>query len=707
MSLTLHHGTSFIVADDLGDIAPGSDQGYFHLDTRFLSCHRLRLDGEPPVVLQASATEDNDGWHFLTNPALRGVERATLGVTVHRIVGGGLREELEIENFGDREASFVVSIAFGSDFAYVLTVKKEASGGGGDWRPRVRRTRPSSRQIALELDGESPVHRTLISFSIAPDEVRDDEARFRVALGRRDRWSLVLAVEPSIGEERAGADPSARRRAAAARHLRERLEAEHPRLDCDHPVLRDAFAQASRDVAALRIKADPSEGADGGGGEYAIAAGIPWYMDLFGRDSLVSSYATVLHDPAIARGTLDGLARLQGRKVDRTSQEAPGKILHEYRRGPLTPAARRLIPRYPYYGSIDATPLFLVTLSEYVRATGDLDFARELWPAARAAVEWMRRWGDRDGDGFLEYQLDSDVGLVNQGWKDSSDSVRFRDGRVAQPPIALVEVQGYAYDARRRTAEMARHLGDPDEAERLDAEADALRRRIRERYWMEERGFLAEALDGEKTPVDSLTSNPGHLLWSGALDRRDAAAVASVLLGPDMFTGHGIRTMGEREGGYNPVSYHDGSVWPHDNALIAAGLARYGLAAEASRVVEGLLGAVARFPLRRPPELFCGYPADRVPTPVRYPTACSPQAWASAAMILLVRVIAGIEVNALEKRVSLAPLALAGRRLELSSVPLAGARVDVSVRMEGGRPRAEIRGLPPGWNEDEPEPPGE
>jgi glycogen debranching enzyme len=396
---------------------------------------------------------------------------------------------------------------------------------------------------------------------------------------------------------------------------------------------------------------------------------------------------------------------LQGKKVDHVSEEAPGKILHEFRRGPLTPAARKLIPTYPYYGTIDATPLFLVTLSEYVRVTGDLAFAQTLWSNVEAALDWMRNYGDRDGDGLLEYERDSDVGLVNQGWKDSSDSVRFRDGRIAQAPIALVEVQGYAYDARRRIAELARRLGKSAEAARLDEEADVLKRRIRDHFWLAARAFYAEALDGSKRPVDALTSNPGHLLWSGAVDDEHARAIARVLLGPEMFSGFGIRTMGEREGGYNPISYHDGSVWPHDNAIILAGLLRYGLREEATRLAAGLLAALGAFPDAEPPELFCGYSAEAYAMPVRYPTACRPQAWSSAAVILLLRCILGLDVDALERTVSLAPLPVPGMTtLEVHNLSIGGCGVDIAVRVDGGTPHVRCERLPAGWRSAPPRP---
>jgi glycogen debranching enzyme len=701
----LHQGTTFLVSDDGGDFGPDGDRGFFHLDTRFLSRHELRLDGKAPVLLQPAVPHANEALHFLTNPPLAHARRSTLAIVLRRALGGGLRERIELESFSGDPIRLELALGFESDFEYVLTVKKRVAGGGdgAPWTPSVRRSVRGGREVVLELDDEGPPHRTSIAFDRAPDALEPGEARFRIALAPRERWSLAVDVSPQIGDARAGAAPPSRAQVDVARGRRRALGRGMPRAETDHPVLARALDQASRDLAALRIKAEGAAGEDGGGGEYAIAAGIPWYMDLFGRDSLVASYEAMLHDPDLARGTLDALARLQGTKVDPVSEEQPGKILHEYRRGPLTPAARRLIPAYPYYGTIDATPLFLVTLSEYVRATGDLEHAERLWDPVRAAVEWMRRYGDRDGDGFLEYARDSGVGLVNQGWKDSTDSVRFRDGRIAEAPIALVEVQGYAYDARRRTADLARRLGHGGEAERLEEEAAALRRRIRERYWLEDRAFYAEALDGEKRPVDALTSNPGHLLWSGAVDPDHAAAIARVLLGDELFTGYGVRTLGEGEGGYNPVSYHGGSVWPHDNALLLAGLVRYGLAGEASRLAAGLLEALAAFPDAEPPELFCGFPAREYGTPVRYPTACRPQAWASGAAILLVRCVLGLEVDALDRTLAVSPLALPGMtRLEVTGIPAGGARIDVSVRAGDGGAIAEVRGLPRGWRRVEP-----
>ncbi len=702
VAVTLHEGTTFLVSGDDGDFEPESDGGLYHLDTRFLSRHTLRLDGKPPVLLQPSTPAAGEARHFFTNPPLDGAGASTLSLLLHRELGEGLRETVEVESFAGAEAHLELELSLDGDFEYILTVKQRAVrlSAGERWTPRVRREVVDGRELKLELEDAETPHRTAVRFDRTPDHLDERGARFRLALAPRERWALRVEIAPSIGATPLRPAPPSRQRRQELDDRHRALAGQLPTAESDHPVLAPAFAQAARDLAALRIQAEVG---GGGGGEYAIAAGIPWYMDLFGRDSLIASYEAMLADAALARGTLDALARLQGREVDRRSEEAPGKILHEYRRGPLTPAARKIMPSYPYYGTIDATPLFLVTLSEYVRATGDLAFARARWDHVRAALEWMRRYGDRDGDGLLEYQRDGDVGLVNQGWKDSVDSVRFRDGRLAAPPIALVEVQGYAVEARRRTAALARQLGDGAEADRLEGEAAALRDALQARFWLPERRTFAEALDGQKHPVDSLTSNPGHLLWMGAVDAAHARAVADALLSDDMYSGYGVRTMGAREGGFNPVSYHDGSVWPHDNALFLAGLVRYGLREHAARLAAGLLDALGRFPRLQPPELFCGYPAAEYGIPVRYPTACRPQAWASGAVLLLLRSVLGLEVDAGTREVVVSPLPLPGMtRLSLRRVPVDGARVDVQVRVQGGEATAEVSGLPAGWRRVEP-----
>jgi glycogen debranching enzyme len=471
------------------------------------------------------------------------------------------------------------------------------------------------------------------------------------------------------------------------------VRSQAPILESDHDVLRHAYSQAVADLAELRLKGEGDMAEEGAG---AIAAGIPWYMDLFGRDSLIAAIESILQDPELARGTLLALARLQGKKHDRRTEEAPGKILHEYRAGPVPPVARKQIPGYPYYGTIDATPWFLVALSEHARVTGDLSLSRDLWPNVLAALEWISRWGDRDGDGFLEYQRDGDEGLRNQCWKDSEDSIRFRDGRLANPPIAVVEVQGYVLDAFERVAQLARHLGHSDVARDLAERAATLRRRIASAYWMDERSTFALALDEHKRQVDSLTSNPAHLLFSGAATPDQARRVARTLVSDELFSGFGIRTMGAREGGFNPMSYHNGSVWPHDTAIALAGLVRYGLVDEAAKVAEGFLSALAHFGRNQPPELFCGFARDESAAPVAYLQASKPQAWASGAVLLLVRCIVGVSIDALEKRVEVRPLPVAGlRNVSLRGIPVGEHRVDVHVDYDR-KPRVRIEGLPAG-----------
>jgi glycogen debranching enzyme len=396
-----------------------------------------------------------------------------------------------------------------------------------------------------------------------------------------------------------------------------------------------ALAQATSDLKALTVYHF---------GDPVVSAGIPWYTCPFGRDALLAGYEAMLAAPEVARDALRFLARLQGTREDPDRDEEPGKIPHEIRFGEMARAGE--VPHTPYYGSVDATPLFLVVLSEYHLWTGDDATVRALLPAARAALGWLDRWADRDGDGLVEYARRTPRGLRNQGWKDSHDGVPFADGRPAEPPIALVEVQGYAIDARRRMAQLLRRLGDRAASAGLLDAARAHAARVEERLWMEGKGTYALALDREKRQVDAVTSNPGHLLWSRAASDERARAVASSLLSPASWSGWGIRTLAAGQPAYNPLSYHDGTVWPHDNALAAMGFASYGMTAEAVRVLDGLWAAAQHFRQLRLPELFCGLSREGARFPVAYPVACSPQAWSSAAWFLLVRAALGLHPDA-------------------------------------------------------------
>jgi glycogen debranching enzyme len=598
-----------------------------------------------------------------------------------------------------------MELRLGADFEYVLTVKKQATTGSGPERPQSKaEPADDGGSLKLALDQAEVPREATIAFGEKPGFLDASSARWALRLPKRGRFhacidvAIRLADKHIAPQETCDGTGGERETAERARHRRKQVRSQAPVLETDHDVLRHAYSQAVADLAELRLKGEGDMAEEGAG---AIAAGIPWYMDLFGRDSLIAAIESILQDPQLARGTLGALAHLQGKKRDPRTEEAPGKILHEYRAGPVPPIARKQIPGYPYYGTIDATPWFLIALSEHARITGDLSLARELWPNVTAALEWISRWGDRDGDGFLEYQRDSDEGLRNQCWKDSEDSIRFRDGRLAKPPIAVVEVQGYVVDAFERIAQLARHLGHRDLASDLTERAGALRRRVATAYWMEERGTFALALDAHKRQVDSLTSNPAHLLFSGAVTKEQAKRVARTLISDELFSGFGIRTMGAREGGFNPMSYHNGSVWPHDNAIALAGLVRYGLDDEAAKVAGGFISALQHFERNEPPELFCGFAREQSTAPVAYLQANKPQAWASGAVLLLVRCIAGITIDALEKRIEIRPLPLPGvGALSFRGVPVAEHRIDVHID-SGRKPR--VDGAPPGFTVQTPD----
>ncbi|MET0929797.1 MAG: amylo-alpha-1,6-glucosidase, partial [Aeromicrobium sp.] len=442
--------------------------------------------------------------------------------------------------------------------------------------------------------------------------------------------------------------------------------------------------RSQQDLGALRIFETDDDSLA------AVAAGAPWFMALFGRDSLLTAYMALPVDRSLALGTLRTLARYQGRVTDPLPEEQPGRILHEVRLGVESGLA--LGGGSTYYGSVDATPLFVVLLGELARWGADPLEVAELLPHADRALEWVRSDGDRDGDGFVEYERASDRGLVNQGWKDSWDGITFADGHPARAPLALCEVQGYVYDAYRTRAGLARLVGEQDVAQEWDERAQTLKLAFNERFWLADRGWFALALDREGRPVDACASNMGHCLWSGIVDEDKASSVARHLLSPEMFTGWGVRTLSSAMGAYDPVSYHNGSVWPHDNALIVAGLVRYGFIDEAQRVAVGLLDAAEHFGGRLP-ELFCGFDRSEYAEPVPYPTSCSPQAWAAAAPVHLIRTLLRFDPQLPADELWVAPvLPSAFLPLRVEGVALGDVRVDLEV----GANRAVVEGAPHG-----------
>ncbi|HEX5948167.1 MAG TPA: amylo-alpha-1,6-glucosidase [Actinomycetota bacterium] len=632
---------TFLVTDRFGNVPEGNTAalGLYHKDTRFLSGLDLVVEGQEPVLLHSSTERNYSQVVELTYPFeaidREGVHRKeNLSIQRFRVLAdGSLHERIRVRNFGTKRRRITMTVDFDADFLDIFEIRGLVRDRR---RGQVQPPRVDRSTVVLSyrgLDGE--VRSTTIRFSPAPGRLDGSRADFLVECepGRDDE--VVVEVVPEVG--------AAATNRTTLHQAEDRLSREYTRWRKRCTRFRSSNVPLSQflDRAILDLRMLTSH--DDEGQEY-IDAGVPWYSALFGRDALLTAHQALTVNTDLAWGTLRGLAALQGKEVDDWREEDPGKILHELRVGELARAGE--IPHTPYYGSVDSTPLWLVLLHDAYRWTGDLDAVKELWPNVVAALRWIDEHGDLDGDGYVEYRRRSPGGLDNQGWKDSGDAIVHPDGTRAEPPIALVEVQGYVYRAKRSVARLAADLGEHDLAERLEREAADLRERFNRDFWLETPGFFALALDGEKRSVETITSNPGHCLWSGIVDEDRAAKVVRRLLAPTMSSGWGIRTLAAKQAPYDPIGYHTGSVWPHDNALIAHGMRRYGFDREARSILDGLAAAGAFFPYARFPELFCGFSSEEVPVPVQYPVACRPQAWASAAPLLMVRTYAGLSADA-------------------------------------------------------------
>ena len=638
MALTILEGSTFCICDERGDVM-GETTGFFFQDTRFLSLLKLTLDGQSPLLLSSDKVEYFSAAFFMRNAPTERLPQDTLSVMRRRFVGEAMQDHVVVQNQSDRPVSFELGLEFGCDFADIFTVKSHDFALGDPVRatefpPLANPSFDRDNNQFLLADGESEA-RTQVILS-REGNVNGSSVHYTIDLAPRERWEISVDVVPSFDGHAVAPRVQERRFGEELVHIRDSLTAWQlrvPQLRADWDGLGDAVNQSVADLAALRIR-----GSDAAGGGLLPAAGMPWFMTVFGRDTLITALQTLLLGPELARSALEVLAELQATEDDRELDAEPGKIVHEVRRGK---AAKTWFARY--YGTVDATPLYLVLLSEVWRWTDDAVFVRNLKEPALRALEWIDRYGDRDGDGFVEYEKRSKRGLDNQSWKDSGDSQRFHDGRTAEPPIAPCEVQGYVFDAKRRLAEIAREVWrDRALADRLEQEAEELRRRFDEAFWVEERGGYALALDAEKRPVDSMCSNMGHLLWSGIVPPARVDAVVDLLMGDSMWSGWGVRTMSEQDTAYNPLSYHNGTVWPHDNSLIAWGLMRYARWPEAQRIVQRMLEAGGYFD-NQLPEVFAGLPRAETPFPIAYPTAARPQAWAAGTPILLMQVLLGLQ----------------------------------------------------------------
>ena len=640
--LTVLEGSTFCISDESGDIAADTS-GLFAHDTRFLSRLVLRIDGQRPLLLSSGRVEHFAAAFYLRNPAVNGIPHDALSIARERFVGTGMQERIAVRNETMNPIEFELSLELAADFADIISVKAhDFSLGDPKHAPDLPSTAPTTTdEERRELLIEDPAGdlRTRVALS-EPFTFRDGAASFPLALEPHESWTVSVEVRPALDHaDLATAEHFDEERetlgdAAAAWTLRV------PRVRGGWQALRDAFDRSIDDLGALRMRTGDHR-------RPLFAAGMPWFMTVFGRDTEITSLQTLLLGPELATGALDALAELQADTLDPAIDAEPGKIVHEVRRGR---AADIWFPRY--YGSIDSTPLFLVLLAETWRWTDDEALATRLYQPALKALEWIDRYGDHDSDGFVEYARRADGGLVNQSWKDSGDSQRFHDGRMAEPSIAPVEVQGYVYAGKRGLAEIAREVWrDRPLAERLEREAEELRARFEKAFWVDDDrgGFYALALDGEKGKVDARSSNMGHLLWSGIVAPERVSLVVDHLLSPELWSGWGIRTMASDDAAYNPLSYHNGTVWPHDTALAAWGLARHGYVEPARRVARALIEAAGHFDWSLP-EVFAGYARDETPFPIAYPTAARPQAWAAGTPILLVRVLLGIEPDRVRQR---------------------------------------------------------
>jgi glycogen debranching enzyme len=647
MALTILNGSTFCISDEIGDI-DAQTSGFFAKDTRFLSRFRLRINGSRPLLLSSGRRDYFAAAFYLRNPLAGGLAQDAVAIVRERFVGRAMQETVTVRNLTMTSIDLELHIELAADFADILSVKQHDFALGDPLnaptlpqQALVRQCADSSQLFIDEADGDC---RTQMLVSRPADAI-DGALRFRIALAGHRSWTVRLVAIPSLDGALATSDAAVQRFDDERTHVHASLQkwkTQTPTLVCSNRFIQRSIDRSAEDLAALRIR--------GGDGEtFLPAAGMPWFMAVFGRDTLITSIQTLLLGTELGVGALQVLGDLQAQSLDPSIDAEPGKIVHEVREGR---AAERWFARY--YGTVDATPLYLILLSEVWRWTGDAAIAERFRQPAMHALEWINRYGDRDGDGFVEYQRRTDRGLENQSWKDSHDSQRFHDGRYAETPIAPAEVQGYVYDAKRRMSELARCVwNDNSLGDQLERQAAELRRRFDDEFWVDAPagGFYALGLDRDKRPIDSRCSNMGHLLWSGIVPEHRIPTVAERMREPALWSGWGVRTMSTEDAAFNPLGYHTGTVWPHDSSLIAWGLMRCGRRDDALRIVRALFEASQHFGWSLP-EVFAGFPRDETPFPIAYPTAARPQAWAAGTPVLLLRLLLGLEPDPAGRRIT-------------------------------------------------------
>ncbi|HEU5401484.1 MAG TPA: glycogen debranching N-terminal domain-containing protein [Terriglobales bacterium] len=681
-NLTLIDGKTFLSTSVAGDIQPPSapDVGFFHLDTRFLSHLELRIDDHRAVVLSSSTEKTYASQIELTtgNITLRDsfdLPENTVHIRREQLLARDIfYDYFTFENFNLKPVKFTVEITFDADFVDVFQVRGVARKVHGQYFQPIAQ---ENRLVFCYRGLDNILRQTLIELKPAPISIEGRRARWVLELEPLKKLHIEVAVVPSQ-EDRPQRDgeidfpKNLRFRRQAFRDW----ESFSTHFHSSHGVFDTALQTAAGDFHALRIP---------DGEEHIIAAGIPWFATMFGRDSIIAAYQTLFLNPQLAIDTLRVLARHQGQQYNDWQDEEPGKILHEFREGEMTRCGE--MPFGPYFGSIDSTPLWLILFSETYNWTANEAVVRELLPTAYKALDWMDQYADLDGDGFVEYKRRSPKGLINEGWKDSWDANIHRDGKIAEPPIALAEVQGYVYDAKYRMASLLKVFGDPQRAERLRREAHELARRFDRAFWMPDRGFYAMGLDSQKRPMEVIASNAGQLLFSRIVSRDRARAVTDRMMRQDMFSGWGWRTMSADEIVFNPLSYHRGSVWPHDNSLIAHGMALHEFRHPAIQIMTTLFEAALNFRDYRLPELFCGVHRRENDEPVHYPVSCSPQAWASGAVFLILSSVLGIRPSAPRRELNIINPQLPGWLdwLHLRNLRVGNSRVGLDFTRRGQR----------------------
>jgi glycogen debranching enzyme len=641
----------FFVARPDGNVPLKDSHGlglYYH-DCRYVNGYEFQLAGKKPAPLSASSVQGSIGIFILTNPKIElaggdVLDKEELGLTWWRLVDSealALRDRLQIENFTQRAIRFPITLTIESAFEDLFAVRGLLPKQLGTLHP------PSwdGDILRLSYDGKDGIVRTLtVHFDPPPATRRDTTAEFVVHLSPRARQQINVTLVIGESKDRTAAarkpDPQTFDRLEAKQEEETQAWMAHvTKVSTNGSSLDELLERSFRGLRVLRTHL---------GHETYFAAGVPWFVTLFGRDSLITAWQMLAFHPRIAEQTLRLLARYQGTKEDHWRDEQPGKILHELRVGEM--AHVDAIPHTPFYGTVDATPLFLMLLAQHAAWTGSLDLFEELRSPVERALSWMDDYGDRHGEGYLAYVSRAKKNLINKGWKDSGDAIVNADGHLAHPPIALVEVQGYGYAAKLGMAALFERAGDPDRAHRLRREAGQLRERFNRDFWMESLGCYVLALQAEGRPAAVISSNPGQALWTGIADEDKAERTIRRLMADDMFSGWGVRTLSSKERAYNPIAYHLGTVWPHDNSLVAAGCRRYGHDEEALRIFHGLFDAAFHFRAHQLPELFCGFSRKEYEIPVSYPVACHPQAWASGSIPFLLTTLLGLSPVAFDKR---------------------------------------------------------